>query len=67
MDHGQRVQKSVFECTLSPVDWVALRYKLVSIMDPNVDSIRFYMLHEDVEIVHLGASKPDDLDGPLVV
>ena len=39
--HGQRVQNSVFECSLDEAQFVALRGQLESIIDLNKDSLRF--------------------------
>ena len=43
-DHGQRVQNSVFQCLLDLDQWVALRAKLLAIVNPQEDSLRFYFL-----------------------
>ena len=37
---GQRVQYSVFECSLTPAQWTALRAVLISEMDEDKDSLR---------------------------
>ena len=66
-DYGQRVQKSVFECSVGPTEWVVLRTRLLAEMDPAADSVRFYYLAADTAIEHHGAKEPIDLDGPLVV
>ena len=66
-DYGQRVQKSVFECTVGPTEWVALRSRLLEVMAPATDCIRFYFLNADVTIEHLGAHEPFDMSGPLVI
>jgi len=68
-DFGQRVQFSVFECSVGPVQWVELRRRLVAAIDPAVDSLRFYFLGEDAEsrVEHVGAKSCPDLDGPLIV
>ena len=66
-DYGRRVQKSVFECTVGPTEWVQLRTRLLAEMDPAADSVRFYFLAADTAIEHYGAKEPIDLDGPLVV
>ena len=66
-DYGQRVQLSVFECTVGPTDWVRLRERLLAEMDPAADSVRFYFLEADVRVEHHGAGEPRDMDGPLVV
>ena len=39
---GQRVQNSVFECLLSPAEWVAVRSRLQKAADLSEDSLRFY-------------------------
>ena len=41
-DYGQRVQNSVFECVLSEVQFLLLKTELESIIDLELDSIRFY-------------------------
>ena len=43
-DYGQRVQNSVFECRLSETQFVVLKNKLESIMNHDLDNIRFYFL-----------------------
>ena len=66
-DYGQRVQKSVFECTVGPTEWAALQGRLFDTIDPSRDSPRFYFLDADVRIEHHGAAEPVDLYGPLVI
>lgn len=44
LNNGQRVQNSVFECSVSPAQFTALRLKLLDIIDKSKDSIRFYFL-----------------------
>lgn len=66
-DYGQRVQKSVFECTVGEKEWAALKARLVGVMSREKDSLRCYFLDADVKIDHYGASEPMDMDGPLVV
>ena len=66
-DYGQRVQKSVFECSVGDAGWVALRARLLAEIDPGRDSLRVYFLEADVRVEHHGANEPRDLDGPLVV
>jgi CRISPR-associated protein Cas2 len=66
-DYGQRVQKSVFECTVGPAEWEALRGRLLDELSPAADSIRFYFLDSDVRVEHHGTNEPVDMAGPLVV
>lgn len=44
VNHGRRVQNSVFECLLTEAQFVVLKSKLVNIIDAELDSIRFYFL-----------------------
>ncbi|MCL4491180.1 MAG: CRISPR-associated endonuclease Cas2 [Nitrospirae bacterium] len=68
-DYGQRVQFSVFECIVDPAQWAKLKDRLISEIDPEKDSLRFYYLgsnwHHRVE--HFGAKAPIDQEGPLIV
>lgn len=41
---GQRVQDSVFECSISEVDMERFRQKLLKIIDEDQDSLRIYRL-----------------------
>jgi len=68
-NHGQRVQFSVFECEVTPADWVKLRSRLLDEMNEEKDSLRFYFLGADGKrrTEHAGNRKPVDLDGPLLV
>ena len=69
LDYGQRVQNSVFECNIDPVQWSVLRQRLIEEIDPESDSLRFYFLGSNWKrrIEHIGAKKTVDLDGPLIV
>ena len=68
-DRGQRVQFSVFECDLDPAQWTALRARLIDLIDPATDSLRFYMLGREWRrrVEHVGAKPAIDMDGPLIV
>ena len=41
---GQRVQYSVFECTVNEADYERLRHKLIGIINKDKDSLRIYRL-----------------------
>jgi CRISPR-associated protein Cas2 len=67
-DYGVRVQLSVFECEVGPAQWTALRARLLDLIEPSSDSLRFYLLGSGVRhIEHHGAKVPIDVDGPLVL
>lgn len=69
LNFGARVQYSVFECRISAPQWVGLRARLLEILEPEKDSLRFYLLCEADERkveVH-GLNKLVDPTGPLIV
>ncbi len=68
-DYGQRVQFSVFQCEVDPARWAFFRQKLVDVIDPETDSLRFYFLGANWKrrIEHVGLKKGVDPDEPLVV
>ena len=68
LDFGQRVQNSVFECEVEPAQWTALRARLIELVDPALDSLRFYRLGAKGRrrVEHVGAKPTLDLDGPLL-
>ncbi|MGF1485279.1 MAG: CRISPR-associated endonuclease Cas2 [Opitutales bacterium] len=68
-DYGQRVQQSVFECKLTPADYVVLKQRLLKILDPRTDSIRFYNLGNrwQQRVEHFGKNDDYNIDGLLLV
>lgn len=68
-NYGQRVQNSVFECLIDGAQLKVLKNLLVSVIDPECDSLRFYYLgnnwHDRVE--HIGAKPSIDLEGAIIV
>lgn len=69
LDFGQRVQNSVFELKVDPAQWVDCRHKLLSIINEDTDSLRFYFLGKNYQrrIEHCGAKPSLDIDGPLII
>jgi len=69
VDHGVRVQFSVFECRLEDRAWVLLKHRLLGLYSAEQDSLRFYYLSEDSaqKTEHHGVRPPLDVAGPLVV
>lgn len=64
--HGQRVQNSVFECSLDAAQLRLLKAELTALIDPNRDSLRFYILGNNYrsKVEHVGAHpayQPDDV------
>ncbi len=68
-DYGQRVQYSVFECIVDPAQWAMLKERLISEIDPEKDSLRFYYLGANYKhrLEHVGAKPSVEQDGPLIV
>lgn len=65
---GQRVQQSVFECEVDPAQFVTLKTRLLEIINPVEDSLRFYFLGGNWRrrVKHVGAKPALDLHGPLI-
>ncbi|XID91070.1 CRISPR-associated endonuclease Cas2 [Paenibacillaceae bacterium WGS1546] len=68
-NYGQRVQNSVFECIVDAAQFAALRLKLLDLIDPEQDSLRFYQLGNNykTKIEHVGVKMSLDLEGPLIL
>ncbi len=49
LGYGQRVQWSVFECSLDPSNLERFKMKLLKIISMDEDSLRIYKLHGDRE------------------
>lgn len=67
-DYGQRVQNSVFECLLDPEQWARLKARLLSEVDLEEDSLRFYYLGSEWrrKVEHHGTKPGVDVEGPLL-
>lgn len=68
-NYGQRVQFSVFELEVDPASWVGIKQQLRDLIDPDIDSLRFYFLGSNWQdkVEHIGAKPVLDLHGPLVL
>lgn len=66
---GQRVQYSVFEIEVDMAQWTELKNQLISVMDPEEDSLRIYYLgcNWERKVEHIGAKKALDLNGLLLM
>jgi CRISPR-associated protein Cas2 len=69
VNYGQRVQQSVFECSVSEMQYEELKRELLGIMDQREDSLRLYRLAVPKEQFRecFGARREVDFEGPLVV
>lgn len=63
LDHGVRVQYSVFECEVDPAQWVAFKEQLLELYDGDKDSLRFYKLGKNWKnrVEHHGAKPAPDI------
>lgn len=66
---GQRVQKSLFECTVDDMQFEALERELLAEIDLTEDNLRFYRITEPVElrVKQHGCFRSVDFEGPLIV
>lgn len=69
VDYGQRVQNSVFECLVDPLQFAQLRKRLEEIIDVSEDSLRYYFLGNNWKnrVEHIGAKETYDPEGTLTV
>lgn len=69
VNYGQRVQNSVFECLLDAAQCRQLQARLLSIIDQEKDSLRFYYLGNQYEkkIEHFGAKPGYDPSAPMIL
>ena len=67
--YGQRVQKSVFECTVSEKTYERMKARLLNVIDQKEDSLRLYKLPEgrDKRVEEFGVGHIQDFTAPLVV
>lgn len=67
-DYGQRVQNSVFECLLDLARLKQLQNDLEKIIDPEIDSLRYYYLGDEWRgrVVHVGVKASLDLESALI-
>jgi len=68
-NYGQRVQYSVFECSLEPGQWIDVRQQLINEIKEEEDSLRFYFLGANWKkrVEHIGAKSGYDVEGTLMV
>lgn len=67
-NYGQRVQHSVFECVIDGLILTKIQHQLKNIIDPEIDSIRYYYLGDNwkYKVEHMGVNHSFDIEGPLL-
>lgn len=69
LKYGQRVQNSVFECSLDASQFRRVMNDLENLIERDKDSIRFYNLGDKYQnkITHIGIKESYDPEGILLV
>lgn len=68
-NYGTRVQNSVFECVVDSVQLMEMKAKINEIIDPTIDSVRYYNLgkHGREHVDHVGAKPGLNVEGVLIL
>ena len=68
-NHAQRVQNSVFEADLHYSAFLKLKDRLLKLIDPEKDSLRFYYLGNNWQrrVEHIGAKKTYNPEGVIII
>lgn len=69
VNYGQRVQNSVFECVLNAAQCKQLQHSLLTIINSEKDSLRFYYLGNNyhTKVEHFGAKPSYEAEGVLMI
>ena len=69
VNYGQRVQNSVFEVAVDYGTFLKLKDRLMTIIDEEHDSLRFYYLGNNWKrrVEHIGAKETYDPEGSLIL
>lgn len=69
VNHGQRVQNSVFECILDAAQFAIFKAQLFNLIDPQKDSLRFYQLGNNYKnkVEHMGVHPKFAQDEVLLI
>ena len=69
VNYGQRVQNSVIECILDASQLLLLKDRLVSLINEEEDSLRFYYLGNNYQtkVEHFGAKASYEAEGILMI
>ena len=68
-NNGQRVQNSVFELDLDYGTFLKVKDRLIKLMNPETDSLRFYYLGNSWErkVEHFGAKSTYNPEGVIII
>ena len=68
-NHAQRVQNSVFEADMDYGNFLKLKERLIKLIEPSKDSLRFYYLGNNWKkrVEHIGVKETYDPEGVIIV
>ena len=66
-NYGLRVQNSVFECDVTEAQFTILKEELRTVIDEELDSIRFYHLNKNHCIETLGIITSYDINDTIIL
>ena len=68
-NYGQRVQNSLFECSIDYGTFLKLKKELEKIIDKDKDSLRYYNLGKnwDSKVEHIGAKLGYNPEGVIII
>ena len=68
-DYGQRVQRSVFECSVNETQYERMKQRLLKRINEKEDSLRFYHMtgQRDKCVEEFGCWQVIDFNEPLIV
>lgn len=69
VNHGQRVQNSVFECLLDAAQYTLFKAELTALINTETDSLRFYQLGNSYKnrVEHIGKAPALGQDDVLLL
>lgn len=69
VNHGQRVQNSVFECLLDAAQYALFKAELTALINTETDSLRFYQLGNSYKnkVEHIGKAPTFGQDDILLL
>lgn len=69
LNHGQRVQMSVFECKVDAAQYELLQQQLLDEIDEVEDSLRIYRILEPIEkhVLEFGKFTATDFEDTLII
>lgn len=69
LNHGQRVQNSVFECKVDEGQFRLIKHQLEKTINHENDSLRFYRLGKNYEktVEQMGKNSSYNIEDPLIL